>query len=328
MDDKRIAYTAANALPLKVLQNETAQKGLSLGRILPVHFQFIPTDRCNLKCSWCSCANDSRQTTMSLDDVKYVVDVMKRWSTKAITCTGGGEPLMHPQIREILNLFADADIEIGLVTNAYLFESKMDYATLRRLKWCRISVSDDRDLHTNSRLIQAVDWAVREPTVDWAFSYVCTKDFDLDRFLFAVEYATAHGFTHVRAVSDLLDLEHVPSMDSIRARVRAAGVDDSIVIYQGRKDFEKGQKRCLISLLKPVVGADGRIWGCCGVQYSKKQMSLDLPDDMCMGSIYDLDDIFAKGKHFDGSRCFRCYYSLYNNFLNQLTTPIEHGDFV
>lgn len=329
-DTRRISYTAASALPLKVLQNPTVRAGLTLGKILPVHMQVIPTDRCNLNCAWCSCANDSRQITMSLEDMAEVVEVAKRWNTRAVTITGGGEPMMHPQISEIIHLWADAGIEIGLVSNGYLFPKKADPDALRRLKWCRISVSDDRvGLHEFGSLALAVGGAAdAAPDVNWAFSYVVTKDFDADKLAFTVRLATERRFTHVRAVSNLLDLEHTPSMERVRQALRALDVDDRLVIYQGRKEYTKGAARCLISLLKPVIGADGRVFPCCGAQYALEEVTRNMSDELCMGDIGDLDAIFSEQRNFCGSVCHRCYYSMYNELLNGLTAPIEHGEFV
>jgi len=238
---------------------------------------------------------------------------------------------MHPQFSEILQIWAEAGIEIGLVTNALLFPHRVKIAcVLELLTWCRISISDDRPgLCKGGDLVQAIDYATDlAPGVDWAFSYVVTREFDLDKFLFSILYATDREFTHMRAVSDLFDLDNVPEMDSIRSQVRRAGVDDGIVVYQGRKDYERGDRNCRISLIKPVIGADGRVFPCCGAQYALKTPTKNMPDELCMGTIDDLPRILSEQNHFNGSVCHRCYYGEYNRMLSALIVPLEHVNFI
>jgi organic radical activating enzyme len=325
---RRDSYTAANAWPLKVIQLPETQAALRLGRLFPIHAQVLLTERCNLNCSWCSCANDSRRTTMPLGRLEQLVDTLQRWSCKAVTITGGGEPLMYPEIDTALDMFHRAGIEVGLVTNGYLLEKRLSRFDLDKVTWCRISCSDDRGLETHG-LREAIELAVdKGPRVDWAFSYVLTKDFQPDRLADYIRYANRNSFTHVRVVSDLLDLENVVSMEQVKAEMEKRGINDSLVIYQGRKEYVRGMQQCLISLLKPVIGADGKIFPCCGAQYALEEPTLNMPDEMCMGTIDDLDDLLAHQKHFDGSICARCYYEDYNTLLNGAIHPLEHQVFV
>jgi len=140
-----------------------------------------------------------------------------------------------------------------------------------------------------------------------------------------VAFANKYNFTHVRVVSDLLDLSNVSDMDEIRKSVK---VDDSRVIYQGRKNFDPGQRDCRISLLKPVIGADGFIYPCCGVQYAHQSEDLDNPESMRMGRIEDIVNIYKKQKFFNGLQCYRCYYKNYNDILGQMVGEMEHLGFV
>ena len=337
-DLRRTSYTAANAIPLKVVKHSACQVGIQSGRIFPVHVQFIPTDRCNLDCAWCSCAEDSRKTTMPLERIEQLVAILSRWNTKAVTITGGGEPMMHPHISDVFKIWDDTGIEIGLVSSAYLFPHKLKAEDFARIKWCRVSVSDDRKgvqgieggsvgiPQEGDKLTEAMNYAVAEgPDVDWAFSYVVTAQFDLEKFIYFVEYATRYNFTHMRAVSDLFDLQNVPTMKWIAASLKERGVNDDVVVYQGRKEFERGQEKCLTSLLKPVIGADGKVFPCCGAQYALKTPSKMMPDQLCMGTIDDLDTIMAEQ---NGRVCHRCYYGDYNRLLEGVMSDIDHLNFV
>lgn len=315
-------------MPLKVcFHSDFMESVKETKKILPIHIQVIPTNRCNLDCSFCSCKARNKQTEMSIFDYKHLLEISTQLGCKAYTITGGGEPLLHPDINEMLYETKRMSIDIGLVTNGLLL-NELYPSALRRLTWCRVSASDTRDFDNDAQgvLLDALNKS--EEGIDWAFSYVVSKDFNADNFIKYVKFANAHGFTHVRAVSDLIDIPNAYPMEDVRRVMVEAGINDSLMIYQDRQQYNRGRKNCLISLLKPVIGADGIVYPCCGAQYAKLEQPLDLPDYMSMGHFTNLPAIIDKQKHFDGSACEVCYYENYNILLDVLTKKIEHENFL
>lgn len=244
---------------------------------------------------------------MPLSEVARVIERFAELGTRAVTITGGGEPLLHPHIESIIDLFAHHGIEMGLVTNGVLLHD-VPLDTLRKLTWCRISASDEREMSDFGDAMCA--------DIDWAFSYVLSSKPNVDNLARHFRFAEAHGFTHVRVVSDLLDTESV-DMESVRAQV-----DSPLAIWQGRKEWTCGGE-CRIAALKPVIGADGIVYPCCGVQYAHEVADLDLPASMSMGHWSEF-----VGQNFDGSQCDRCYYDDYNRVLSQMDAEIAHLPFV
>jgi MoaA/NifB/PqqE/SkfB family radical SAM enzyme len=241
---------------------------------------------------------------------------------KSITITGGGEPLMYPQIDQLIAGAILSGIKVGLVTNGLLL-GNLDGETLGGLTWCRVSFSDERKTEGLEDIIKK---AVKSaPDVDWAFSYVVTRDYDKEKLSFIIDLANRLGFTHVRVVSDLIDIDGSEPMDKVR---ESLAVDDSRVIYQPRQEYTRGSNPCYISLLKPVFGADGRIYPCCGAQYAIDGAKLDLISQMQMGDITDFPSLVSDQMFFDGSVCDRCYYSEYNKALDEMLSPIKHIEFV
>ena len=326
----KLSFTAASVFPAKLLKTKVVDEN---NRIMPVHLQLNPTNVCNFNCPFCSCAN--RDTTMQLSYEKHktILENAAEAGCRSVTITGGGEPLMHPQINKIISLCHSLGIKVGIVTNGSLIRRLEK--SLDKIVWCRISASDYLEYNMN-RLSKTVDdWfssisdAVKKgKNVDWAFSYVLGAHPDYEMLSGIIKFASERSFTHVRVVSDLLDIENVPSMDAVKREIRKRNIDDSIVIYQGRKKYVKGAKRCLISLLKPVVGPDGKLYPCCGSQYALEVPSEDYPEEMCMGDASDIKEIFEKQKHFDGSVCVRCYYQQYNQALEIMTKKLKHEEFV
>lgn len=327
VENIKISYAAASVIPAKVIMHEGVREKIKVeGKVMPVHLQLNPTNRCNLNCDFCSCSDREKNLELSYDDVEEIMRKSCDCGCGAVTITGGGEPLMHDRIREIVSMIDSLGIEIGLVTNGLLLD-RFSNEFFSKLVWCRISSGDDRYLDKGyvATLEDAVD---RGRNVDWAFSHVISRNPNYDTIADVIEFANKHDFTHVRLVSDLLDLDNVPSMNLIREEMVSRGVNDERVNYQGRKEYIKGSNNCYISLLKPVVGADGYLYPCCGVQYSLEKPSRDYEKTMRMGLAKDINKLYEQQKFFDGSVCSKCYYGDYNSMLEILLSEIKHKKFV
>jgi organic radical activating enzyme len=317
------SYTAASTFPAKLLQNIGVIECVRQGYIPPVHVQLNPTNRCNLKCGFCSCSERDKKVELSLDSIVETMSRFKTLGCQSVTITGGGEPLLHPNINTLLaTLNLDLKIKVGLVTNGTQFKNLANYLDIT---WCRISSSDDRE----------PDWAgimnavQQGPKVDWAFSHVLTREPSWEILERLVVFANKHKFTHVRIVGDLLDIDLAATqVKQAQNHLYVQGISDSRVIYQDRAEYTKGRQRCGISLLKPVLGADGGIYPCCGVQYAQDTPGRDLVASMSMGTIEDIDRIWKEQNAFDGSVCSRCYYDPYNLALDLLGTSLCHAEFI
>jgi len=90
-----------------------------------------------------------------------------------------------------------------------------------------------------------------------------------------------------------------------------------------RHAYVRGRTPCRISRLKPVIDPAGNVFPCCGVQYATDEMG-QMPAKMSMGHWREWD----KMAPFDGSVCKRCYYSPYNDALDNMVLDVEHQDHV
>lgn len=320
------SYTAASVFPAKLVRR--LHECVKYGKIVPYHPQLSITNLCNLSCSFCSCANRENVETMPVEKASKILFDLSQMGAKGLTITGGGEPTLHPYFSEIVSIAKVLGFQIGLVTNGITLGS-VSPTSLSHLRWMRVSVSDDRDV---DELVSVLDYVGQKipGRKDWAFSYVLTAKPDYDKLAKVVKYANSHQFTHVRIVSDLLDTENVPDMKTVEDELRKKRyINDNLVIYQGRKQYTKGSKKCWIGLLKPMIGTNGNIYPCCGVQYAMDPPSLNFEPRMQMNKKgEDWKDVFKDQAPFDGSRCVRCYYEDYNAALDMVMSPLEHEEFV
>lgn len=320
--NKQTSFSSANVFPAKLLINKS--KCVSdFGFIHPIHLQVCPTNKCNLNCSFCSCAKREKNQELEFNELMKMMSTFCELGTRSITITGGGEPCMYEKLSDFIYGIFNMKLDMGLVTNGLLLNKIERF--LLYLTWCRISVSDDRDL---DKLFSVIRPLVTKNRIDWAFSYVLTSNFDINQFVKVVEFANTHSFTHVRLVSDILDLDNIIDIKDVKDFMKDKKIDDSLVIYQDRKAKQKGVKKCRISLLKPVIAPDGFVYPCCGVQYAMKESNCMFPEKMRMCHISDINKYFMQQKTFNGTVCDTCYYTDYNNILDVLVGHYEHINFV
>lgn len=316
------SFTAASTLPKKLICNEELIGNIKNNNIIPKHIQINPTNKCPLKCSFCSCKNRDKEAEMSLD---FMIHLLKRFfilGTEAVTITGGGDPLAYPYLKNLLEYCKRFDVKTGLVTNGILFNT-IDKNILKSLTWCRISVSNEQLLAD-----KAIS-NVLNKEVGWAFSYVLNGETNWKNLIDCINFANEHNFTHIRLVDDILN-ENQNNIEGVKKGIKDKGINDKLVIYQGRKTYTKGNKRCLISLLKPNIDPKGNMLPCCGIQYAFENPALDFDKNAIMNLDRTIEEIYREQLYFDGSKCVKCYYSDYNDIMNIIWdgNKIEHKEFI
>lgn len=82
------------------------------------------TNTCNLKCSFCL-EGKREKRFMSVDEFKKVILKIQDY-TNLITLHVKGEPLLHPNLKELLEVCRDANIMVNITTNATLLEKRLE----------------------------------------------------------------------------------------------------------------------------------------------------------------------------------------------------------
>ena len=84
----------------------------------PLLAHIIPIRRCNLACKYCNEFDDFSKP-VPLETMKQRIDDLARLGTSIITMSGG-EPLLHPELDEIIAHIRKYSIIAGMITNGYL----------------------------------------------------------------------------------------------------------------------------------------------------------------------------------------------------------------
>ena len=85
----------------------------------PVLAHIIPMRRCNLACGYCN-EYDKVSEPVPLDVMKRRLDKLGELGTSIVTISGG-EPLMHPELDEIISRIRSHKMIAGLISNGYYF---------------------------------------------------------------------------------------------------------------------------------------------------------------------------------------------------------------
>ena len=325
----RASFTAADTMPIKLLQHPELIRSITEDKIIPpLHVQLIPTNKCNLNCSFCSCAAENRSEEMTWKQAEEIILLLQDMRTEGVTITGGGEPLLWPYLNQLIQKFSAVGIKTGLVTNGVLL-AKQDTKALNKLTWCRVSQGDAREQWSQGFYTSLKKIVEETPDVDWAFSYVVSSKPNVPKIKELLTFAEEQGFTHIRLVADLLCPDQIPMGELQQTLSTIVKKMDVPVIFQERKQPEKGHN-CRVCYLRPVIIPNMRVYACCGAQYALETPTKDFPPELCLGKVKHLPDIIAKSsKPFEGAKyCAHCYYGSYNRALAMLMMPVIHKEFI
>ena len=84
----------------------------------PVMAHIIPIRRCNLACRYCNEFDDFSKP-IPLEMMKSRIDHLSRLGTTIVTLSGG-EPLLHPELDQIIAHIRSHPMLVGMITNGYL----------------------------------------------------------------------------------------------------------------------------------------------------------------------------------------------------------------
>src|SRR5260370_37732670 len=88
----------------------------------PILVHVIPNRRCNLACTYCNEFDDFSKP-VPLEEMKSRLDILAGMGTSVITISGG-EPLMHPEMEQIIRHIRHRRMIAGMITNGFLLDRK------------------------------------------------------------------------------------------------------------------------------------------------------------------------------------------------------------
>src|SRR6195256_918392 len=139
----------------------------------PILVHIIPNRRCNLACTYCNEFDDFSKP-VPLDEMKSRLDILAVMGTSIITISGG-EPLLHPEIDEVIRHIRRRGIIAGMITNGFFLNQerieRLNRAGLEHLQISIDNVTPDevskKSLKTlDGRLEMLSQWAVFQVNIN------------------------------------------------------------------------------------------------------------------------------------------------------------------
>jgi len=137
--EKEIQFTSTGE---KILAHPDAVSDLRHRRKNhPIVMHIMPTERCNLRCVFCSVAHREACPDLPFSDIESAVESMRERGLKAVILSGGGDPTLYPPINDLLDLVYGMGLEAGMITNGVALVRNVRPDNITRLKWLRISAN-------------------------------------------------------------------------------------------------------------------------------------------------------------------------------------------
>lgn len=120
----------------------------------PTHIRIKPINACNHNCSYCSYRMEGQDLGMDMNLKDFIprermmalIDDIVECGVKAVTFSGGGEPLLYPYFLETIQKLSKTSIKFASLTNGSLLQGDIARLFSKQGTWIRISIDgwDDK----------------------------------------------------------------------------------------------------------------------------------------------------------------------------------------
>ncbi len=122
----------------------------------PLLAHIIPIRRCNLACEYCN-EYDDFSKPVPTETMFHRVDKLAELGTSVITISGG-EPLLHPELDEIIRRTRKNGMVTGMITNGYLLTAeRIERLNRAGLEWLQISIDNVTPDEVSKKSLKVLD---------------------------------------------------------------------------------------------------------------------------------------------------------------------------
>src|SRR5579859_4121866 len=122
----------------------------------PLLAHIIPMRRCNLACTYCNEFDDFSKP-VPIEEMYRRIDKLGALGTAVVTISGG-EPLMHPELDDVIRRIRANGMIAGLITNGYLLVAERIQRLNRAgLEWLQISIDNVMPDEVSKKSLKVLD---------------------------------------------------------------------------------------------------------------------------------------------------------------------------
>lgn len=269
----------------------------------PIHVRIKPTNVCNHACYYCCYRNKKlvfselfqESDFISKEKMEEIIADLDRMQVKAVTFSGGGEPLLYPHIKESLKKLSKAGIGVGILTNGSLLRGEMADIVANKVLWVRISMdasgartySKNRDvsLQTFKLVCDNIEkFSKIKKRCKLGVNLIVTQEnhAQICRFL---ELMKRMGVDHVKISECVVSKDwrkdkkymenfFVLTRKQIDKSLRLEDKNFSIIDRfhypkEGDNSYRKSYNSCMFAQCLVVIGADLNVYSCQDKAYAK-----------------------------------------------------------
>ncbi len=282
--------------------SEWRDKGISR----PVTYELDMTNLCDSRCCFCFGYKDRERKPYSikLPEAKNIIKQIDDFGGKAVTFTGGGEPLCNPDTMDALEYAASLGLDVGFISNGIALNGEKIRILVNSCKWIRISldagskkyylISHGLDSGIFKKVVENTGKLVEEKrrtgspvTIGTGFLTFPEMTEDMEDFIrvsseIGVDYAQFRPLLknfREKEINLNIDKKILQNLE----KGLKYGVNGFNVLYSKNK-YEKmkknkvarNYKKCLGHNFATVIAADKRMYVCCHMRGIKKYCIGDL----------------------------------------------------
>ena len=122
----------------------------------PFLAHIIPIRRCNLACEYCN-EYDDFSKPVAIEEMFRRIDKLGELGTSAVTISGG-EPLLHPELDDVIGRIRKNGMISGLITNGYLLvPERIERLNRAGLEWLQISIDNVTPDEVSKKSLKVLD---------------------------------------------------------------------------------------------------------------------------------------------------------------------------
>lgn len=353
-----------NATPysqLKIFHHkELLEKLENAQRCNPLYIRIKPTNVCNHNCYYCHYKNPyltldeyNPKDMIPYEKMMEIISDMKKMGVKAVTFSGGGEPLVYPYIEEAMEQILAAGIDLSVITNGSMLKGKKA-ELLANAKWVRISIDSinaanyakirgigEDALPELLKNIEAFA-EIKKDSCELGINFVIGKENYMEIEQVA-ETMKSSGANHVKFAplfSNDTEGYHKDIKNDVIAKLDELGKrlnDDQFKIidlytsdFDNYEVFKRTYSRCPIKEFVCIIAANSKVYYCHDKAYLSDGCVCDLNGQSFYNG-WNSDEVTKKFKKFDAMKVCgqHCVYDSRNVLINSyLDMDLNHVNFV
>lgn len=258
----------------------------------PVVYELSLCGKCNCHCKYCCCQNFHNNRMLNRQEIHQIVLEISENDGRAVTITGGGEPLLNPEFIYCVEALASQNISIGVITNGLLLNEKISDAIARHASFCRISLDTvDKKLYSllrgTSLNICALKKALKQLTekkksyhsnllIGAQIVYIDQSDEDIEQTILFCRECNL-DFLQIRPLDNITGEQLIPKYEFYRSKRQFLNKvcnsfttkSFSVIINENKfKEYDtnsvsKNYQSCIGGNFTASIGHDMQVYFCC-----------------------------------------------------------------